>query len=182
MSGYDLSPVFTHSIGSTSASSSSSSSPSSSIAISPGSTFIACIADSQLGLIVVRESQGATVAASFRCVLPPDHKEQTLDDASAADVSLRSLSWSPDGLYLLASSPSHGVAWVFALASGGGEPQAMMVAGQEGMSAVEWGKGGSEVLVWAEHGVSRKRGVGGLSVWQPSMIGIHILSRKESTA
>lgn len=157
-SGYDLSPVFSHSIGSTSTASSSnlSSSSSSAIAISPGSTFIACIADAQTGLIVIRESQSATVAASFRCVLPPDNTSSgETAHGGTHDTALRTLTWSPDGLHLLASSPSHGVAWVFALAAGGGEPRAIIVAGPEGMMACEWGKGSTEVLVWAEHGVSQ---------------------------
>lgn len=131
MSSYDFSPTYHSSV----------------LAFSPGSTFIAT---AYIDRIVIRSTSTLQIVRTWHC-LP-----SSPSTSKSAEIQLSSLSWSSDGLYILAHAVKSGSAWVFCLTDEGNGDSgevAKIGAGVEGMIGIEWGKGSRDILVWSDYGV-----------------------------
>ncbi|KAK4684587.1 WD repeat-containing protein WRAP73, partial [Tremellales sp. Uapishka_1] len=123
--GYDFSQIY----------------PSSVLSFSPGSSFLATAVGNRL---IVRSTSTLKIVKSCPCLLPSSSAEPIIDQ----------ILWSGDSMYLLLYSIKSGLAWVFGLAEEGeGELARIGGEGVEGLSRVEWGRVGRQVLAWSDFGL-----------------------------
>ena len=128
----------------------------STLSYSPGSTFIATVHGRRL---VVRSTATLAIVRTFQCLGGAASTSRQNDW-----LSIDQLLWSADSLYIMAFSAKAMTAWIFGLTDEGhgegGEVARIGGEGVEGLTRVEWGRGGREVLAWSDHGVGRRYGRG----------------------
>ena len=124
----------------------------SSLAYSPGSTFLATIHGRRL---IIRSTSTLSIVRTFQCLGGAASTSKQTDTT----VNIDQLLWSSDSFYIIAFSSKAMTAWVFGLTEEGngegGEVARLGGEGVEGLSRVEWGKGGRDVLTWSDYGVSQ---------------------------
>lgn len=125
---------------------------SSTAAFSPGSTFLATAHGRR---IIVRSSASLSIVRTFQCLGgSPSASTSRQTDTVTIDQVL----WSFDSMYVMAFSLRAMTAWIFGLTDEGngqgGEIARIGGEGAEGLTRVEWGRSGREVLAWSDYGVS----------------------------
>lgn len=123
------------------------------VTFSPGTTFLATAYQNRL---IVRSTATLAIVRTYQCLVPAISSAKA-GPFTSVDVTVDSIQWSPDSLFVLAFSGKAAMAWVFALTeegSGEGGEVARIGSDVEGLVHVEWGRGGREVLAWSEYGVS----------------------------